>query len=289
MALMTAMPQMPLPASSLHIGRSAIPPMATTGYVYGLRRSHCKVSHRAPLAASALDAGREERRLRRDNPRAAGPGRSLRSACSTVCADTPRIASLPSRLPRLRRCHVAAVPTCTPSASELPEPISTSSLIRQRGRGSLTAQLPVSAPASCRKRRLNPAASRAAARRSHRPRWLLRPAHTSVYPLSQWRSVTAYSSKIFFIALHSVRPLQRIGIHVEDGVDDAAAVSGIAISCLHACPGDLTGQPHDADRRGACFQGLLIWVGGQRKQRVTAESWQPVPVMRPISRPARCG
>ena len=47
-----------------------------------------------------------------------------------------------------------------------------------------------------------------------------------------------------------------------DGIDDAAAVGGVAISFLHPCPGDLPGQSHDTDGCGACLEQMIRVCGG---------------------------
>ena len=65
-------------------------------------------------------------------------------------------------------------------------------------------------------------------------------------PLSQWRSVTAYSSRS--CSAHRILgPLiQRSAVHIVDGVDDAIAIGGVAVALGHTAPADLAGQAHGA-------------------------------------------
>ena len=75
----------------------------------------------------------------------------------------------------------------------------------------------------------------------------------SVSPFSQLRSVTAYKSRPFLSHFILCTFLQRLAVHVVDGVDDAVPVGGVAVFRFHMAPADLAGKSHRADSGSSGF------------------------------------
>ena len=75
----------------------------------------------------------------------------------------------------------------------------------------------------------------------------------SVSPFSQLRSVTAYKSRPFLSHFILCTFLQRLAVHVVDGVDDAVPVGGVAVFRFHMAPADLAGKSHRADSSSSGF------------------------------------